>query len=119
MTHLKGDSAKDTAGQPLVLIIMPIPMLNAIGAAPLPVRLDRNLPHFNLELVRSTGNIPNPVLEVCANTGAGISYMHISTMVHYCLNYPDSIQKIFHCTDRAFAPITLSGIVSVNSQQVT
>ncbi len=83
MTHLNGDGAKDTYGHPLVLVIIPTPMLNTVCAAPLPIRLDGNLPHFNLELGHSTGNIPNPVLEVCADTGAGISCMHISTMVHY------------------------------------
>ncbi len=44
MTHLKGDGTKDTDGQPLVLVLMP--MLNAMGSAPLPVRLDGDLPHF-------------------------------------------------------------------------
>ncbi len=46
ITHLNGDGPKDTDGKPLVLVIMPIPFLNVVGAAPLPIRLDGDLPHL-------------------------------------------------------------------------
>ena len=86
IAHLNGDDPKDTDRKPLVLVITPIPFLSAVGTMPLPIRLYWDLPHFNLELSCSTGSIPNPLLEFCTDMGMGISCMHLSTMVHLCLN---------------------------------
>ncbi len=104
----------------MITVIMPTPVLNAsLGAAPLPVSLDGDLHPFNLELGCPTGNIYNPVLEVCANTGAGISCMHLSNPVHLCLAHLDAVKQTFHCFDRAFSPIMLPGIVSEDDHQIT
>ncbi len=97
MSHLSGQGPRDHKGNPLITVIMPTPVLNTtLGNAALPVMLNGDLPHFNLELEHSTGDVANPVLEAYVDTGTGISFMHLSIIDSMCPSHLEALKQIFH-----------------------
>ncbi len=93
---------------------MPILFLGTVlhGVAPLPVKLDDNVPHFSTELCHANEPNPNPVIHIYVDTDTGISCICLTTAVNLMLDYPHTMRRIYQYTKNSHTPILLAGFVS-------
>ena len=96
-----------------VTVLPSIAVLNGIAGAPplLPVRLDGNLPHMDLEAGGSDDDNLKTLLRALIDSGAGATIGWLQYFEAVVLINPSILVQIFTCVGGKYSPITMHGIV--------
>ena len=96
-----------------VTVLPSIAVLNGIAGAPplLPVRLDGNLPHMDLEAGGSDEDNLKTLLRALIYSSAGATIGWLQYFEAVVLINPSILVQIFTCVGGKYSPITMHGIV--------